>query len=93
MPSVQQLASTRPYTRDCTYNLFRNRQRPEILFAVPEDRPVPGFLDPGNWMFERPLCPSDNSPPGFEDRAANVGVRFNGFYLFQLTDTCRNLAA
>jgi hypothetical protein len=28
----------------CTYNLFRNRQRPQLVCAVPEDRPVPGFV-------------------------------------------------
>jgi hypothetical protein len=93
MSSIQHLASARASARDCTYNLFRNRQRPEILCAVPEDRPVPGFLDPGQWRFERALRPSDMSPAGFEERAARIGVRFNGYYLFQITDSRRELAA
>ena len=93
MPSIQHLASARSSARDCTYNLFRNRQRPAILCAVPEDRPVPGFLNPGQWRFERALRPSDMSPAGFEERAARIGVRFNGYYLFQLTDSRRELAA
>ena len=93
MMSVSLLASARPSARECTYNLFRNRQRPELLCAVPEDRPVPRFLGPGDWRFEGSLRPSDISPQGFEDRAARVGVRFNGFYLFQLTGSCTDLAA
>ncbi len=91
--SVQQLTAIIPYARDCTYNLFRNRQRPELLCAVPEDRPVPSFLEPDDWSFEWPLRPPDMRPPGFEDRAAHVGVRFNGFYLFQLTATHRQQTA
>jgi hypothetical protein len=93
MMSIPLLASARSPARDCTYNLFRNRQRPELLCAVPEDRPVPGFVVPGDWRFERALRPSDMGPPGFEDRAAQAGVRFNGFYLFQLTGSCTDLAA
>ena len=93
MPSIQHLASARAHARDCTYNLFGNRQRPDLLCAVPEDRPVPGFLVPGDWRFERALRPLDLNPPGFEERAAQAGVRFNGFYLFQLTDWRTELAA
>ena len=93
MRSIQQQAPARPQASDCAYNLFRNKQRPEILCAVPEDRPVPGFLDPGQWRFERALRPSDMSPAGFEERAARAGVRFNGYYLFQLTDSRSELAA
>jgi hypothetical protein len=85
MTPVRQVASARPDARDCTYNLFRNKRRPAILCAVPEDHPVPGFLDPEQWAFECVLRPWDARPPGFYDRAANAGVRFNGFYLFQVT--------
>ncbi|SCZ12565.1 hypothetical protein SAMN02927923_04351 [Microvirga guangxiensis] len=93
MPSAQQLAPARPYMRDCTYNLFRNKQRPELICAVPEDRPVPSFLGSRQWIFERHLQPLDTAVPGFEDHAANVGVRFNGFYLFHLTGLPREMAA
>jgi hypothetical protein len=48
----------------------------------PDDRPVPGFLD--SWMFYGVAMPAA-SPPGFNLRAARVGVRYNGFYLFQTT--------
>jgi hypothetical protein len=93
MMSIPLLASARSPARDCTYNLFRNRQRPELLCAVPEDRPVPGFLVPSEWRFERVLRPSDTNPSGFDNRASQVGVRFNGFYLFQITDSREEMAA
>nr|WP_246777103.1 hypothetical protein [Microvirga sp. VF16] len=93
MPSIQHLASAKANARDCTYNLFRNRPRPALFCAVPEDRPVPGFLDPCSWRFERALRPLDMNPWGFDDKAAQAGVRFNGFYLFQLTGSRRELAA
>jgi hypothetical protein len=31
------------------------------------------------------LSPPARLPPGFDEKAAEVGMRFNGFYLFQLT--------
>jgi hypothetical protein len=34
------LVCASPPARECTYNLFRNRQRPDILCAVPEHRPA-----------------------------------------------------
>ena len=79
--------------QDCTYNLFRNRQQPEILCAVPEDRPLPGFLRSEHWTYERPLRSRDVRPSGFHARAAYAGVRFNGFYLFQNTVTGRQASA
>lgn len=93
LTSIQHLAPARPYARDCTYNLFRNRQRPEILCAVPEDHPVPNFLGPEEWVFEQALRPSEAQLPGFTDRAAYAGVRFNGFYLFQVTVSHEKSAA
>jgi hypothetical protein len=79
--------------QDCAYNLFRNRQQPEILCAVPEDRPLPGFLRSEHWTYERPLRSRDVRPSGFHARAAYAGVRFNGFYLFQNTVTGRQASA
>ena len=85
MPSVHHLAPTTPETSDCAYNLFRNKQRPEILCAVPEDRPIPRFVVREQWTYAGSLQPQDPGPSGFHDRAASAGVRFNGFYLFQVT--------
>ena len=85
MQSVHHLAPTTPETSDCAYNLFRNKQRPEILCAVPEDRPIPRFVVREQWTYAGSLQPQDPGPLGFHDRAASAGVRFNGFYLFQVT--------
>jgi hypothetical protein len=87
------LVCASPSARECTYNLFRNRQRPELLCAVPEHRPVPNFLIREDWTFERPLRVAEPAPAGFEDRAATVGVRFNGFYLFQVIASPSRMAA
>jgi hypothetical protein len=54
---------------------------------------VPSFLAPKDWTYERPLHAADPPPAGFEDRAATVGVRFNGFYLFQVTASPSRIAA
>ena len=58
MKSVQHLAPSTPETSDCAYNLFRNKQRPEILCAVPEDRPIPRFVDPSSGHTRALLQPS-----------------------------------
>lgn len=78
-------ASARQEPRACAYNLFRNKEQAELFCAVPEDRPVPGFVVAEVWTFERILQPRDVAPPGFHDRGARAGVRYNGFYLFQAT--------
>jgi PAS domain-containing protein len=85
MQSVQHLASNTSGMSNSAYNLFRNKQRPELLCAVPEDRPIPRFVDREQWMYAGSLQPQDTRPPGFHDKAASAGVRFNGFYLFQVT--------
>ncbi len=84
MAPIQQKAQGQPERPDYAYNLFRNKDLPEIVCAVPEDRPVPEFIGPDHWIFEQPLRPSDTCPPGFQKAAAHAGVRFNGFYLFQV---------
>ena len=81
MTSVQQPGPSQPDAGDYAYNLFRNKQRPEIICAVPEARPVPHFIDAKRWTFEQPLRPLEARPPGFDNKA-DTGVRFNGFYLF-----------
>ncbi len=85
MKSGRPLASARPEAGECAYNLFRNQQRPEILCAVPENYPIPSFVSSEGWAYGGSLQSRDARPPGFCDRAATTGVRFNGFYLFQVT--------
>jgi hypothetical protein len=82
--TTHDLARTQPEASERGYNLFRNKQRPELFCAVPEDYPVPRFVIDEGWLFERPLRPTDTPPPGFHTKAASAGVRFNGFYVFQL---------
>ena len=78
-------ANDRHKLRDCSYGLFANVDRPELLCAVPLDRPVPGFIQQEQWVFKGTLHPSDPQPPGFRSHAAQSGTRLNGFYLFQVT--------
>ncbi len=82
---IHNAATADPTLREGTYNLFRNNERPSLFCAVPEDRSVPGFIDAVAWSFERVIRSQDVAPPGFHDRAARAGVRYNGFYLFQVT--------
>jgi hypothetical protein len=82
MTSVQQPESARQGADDCAYNLFRNKCLPDIVCAVPENHPVPHFIDSERWAFEQSLRSPEASPPGFDSQAARTGVRFNGFYLF-----------
>jgi hypothetical protein len=83
MTSIGQLAPTSPNVRDCTYNLFWNKRRPDLFCAVPDDHPIPPFLQADEWAFNGSLHPFDAAPVGFSEKAADAGVRFNGYYLFQ----------
>jgi PAS domain-containing protein len=83
--SAHQRARARSDASGCAYNLFRNKQRSEIFCAVPQDCPIPKFVACEQWMYAGSLQPEDARPSGFHDTAASVGVRFNGFYLFQVT--------
>ncbi len=85
MALIDEMAPARQAARGCAYNLFRNKERAELFCAVPEDRPVPSLIDARAWTFERILQPHDVVPPGFHERGAKAGVRYNGFYLFQAT--------
>jgi hypothetical protein len=85
MTMIHNRASADPAMREGTYHLFRNKQRPKLICAVPEDCPLPSFIGPEAWSFERVLRNQDVAPSGFHERAACAGVRYNGFYLFQVT--------
>jgi hypothetical protein len=68
-----------------TYNLFRRKQRAELVCAVPEDWPVPVFITGALWEFGGKLENADRDPFAFNYKAAEASVRMNGFYLFQIT--------
>jgi hypothetical protein len=64
------------------YNLFRSKSD-GLYCAVPEDRAVPGFLRADLWEFSG-TTDQIGAPVGFNTMAAVTGVRFNGFYLFEV---------
>jgi hypothetical protein len=66
-----------------TYNLFRSKSE-DVYCAVPEDCAVPGFLKGELWEFSGKTDQQIGEPVGFNRAAAVTGVRFNGFYLFQV---------
>lgn len=77
--------------RECTYYLFRNKQRPHLICAAAINRSLPGFLLSEEWLFEGSLGVSDAAPPGFREGPAATGIRLNGFYLFHCLSTERKL--
>ena len=64
-----------------TYNLFRSKCE-GLYCAVPEDHAVPRFLTDDLWEFSG-KADQIEAPSGFNRMAAEDGVRFNGFYLFE----------
>ena len=87
MKSGHSLASAKPEASDCAYNLFRNKQWPRIYCAVPEEYPIPCFIESEQWAYVETLRSGDPRPPEFGTRAATTGVQFNGFYLFYVPTT------
>ena len=73
MTSVQPPRPDQPDPADYAYNLFRNKQRPDIICAVPEDRPVPHFIDQERWTFEQPPSPLANSPARLRQQGGAYG--------------------
>lgn len=69
-----------------SYNLFCSKASEGIVCAVPEDYAVPGFVTEQGWAFGGKLDDPHGRPSGFDGRAAETAVRFNGFYLFQSVD-------
>ena len=66
------------------YNLFRRRDRAELICAVPEDTPVPAFIRGPPWELFGGVDDTGISSLTFNHDAAEASVRYNGFYLFQL---------
>ncbi len=66
-----------------TYNLFRSKCQTGVYCAVPEDCVVPGFLTGDRWEFSGKADRDEAIPVGFIGAAAEAGVRYNGFYLFE----------
>ena len=65
------------------FNLFRHKLTPDLLCAVPEDYPVPGFLNASTWSFAGAVGEAAYALAELNWNAAMAGVRLSGFYLFQ----------
>jgi hypothetical protein len=68
--------------RDRSYNVFQRRQEPDLLCAVPEDRPVPSFIQGEGWTFGGTLHAATPTSTGFKEHAARSGCDWLGFYVF-----------
>jgi hypothetical protein len=62
------------------FNVFRHRLARDLFCAVPEDRPVPTFIEARNWTFAGTTAPYPRG--GFDPDAGRTAARCNGFYLF-----------
>ena len=52
------------------YNLFRHRDKQDLVCAVPEDCAVPGFIAEATWNFDRKVTEPAAAPRGFDASAA-----------------------
>ena len=80
------------------YNLFRRDSGSELfcavpVCAVPEDWPVPKFLNAKGWTFAGKVDEPAAVPLGFNQNAARTGVRLNGYYLFAAFSAVRDTTA
>jgi hypothetical protein len=77
-----------PY--ELTYNLFRRRGKSDLHCAVPQDHPVPPFVEGFFWEFAGTLGEKGFAPAEFDRPAASIGIRLIGFYLFQMARSTDN---
>ena len=64
------------------YSVFRHRLATDLFCAVPEDRPVPTFIEAMSWTFGGR---TDALPEGaFDPEAAATAMRFIGFTCLSL---------
>src|SRR3954449_2705197 len=86
-PALASLGSARYWP---AFNLFRHKLKSDLVCAVPEDYPVPAFLEASTWAFAGKVSEPTTIPLGFKSKAVEAGVRFNGFYLFQASLIARD---
>jgi hypothetical protein len=67
---------------EVTYNLFRQGRDPAVVCAVPNDKPVPGFIRGPAWVFDTTIALDSDPADGFDPRLAQTATNANGFYLF-----------
>ena len=62
-PALASLGSVKYWP---AFNLFRHKLKPDLVCAVPEDYPVPGFIDGTTWAFAGKISEPTTIPLGFE---------------------------
>jgi hypothetical protein len=91
MISLRRQSAVNPASHDPSlesFNLFRRKEVPELLCAVPEDRIVPKFIAGESWEFRGKITSRSPHQPGFDGSAASAAARYNGFYLFHAWKPC-----
>jgi len=69
------------------YNLFHHKLMPDLFCAVPQDWPVPGFIEGSAWAFAGTVGERTPAPAGLDWETAAAGVRRSGFIMFQTHTT------
>src|SRR3954453_17526418 len=65
------------------YNLFRHKLRPDLFCAVPQDCPVPGFIEGSAWAFAGTVGERTLAQAGLDSETPAAGMRRSGFVMFQ----------
>src|SRR5215212_5163826 len=71
------------------YNLFRCKRSGDLFCAVPEDYPVPTFVDGHGWGFAGKVNELTAAPLGFELTAAPLGFELTAAPLGFERETAR----
>ena len=69
------------------YNLFRHKLMPDLFCAVPQDWPVPGFIEGSAWAFAGTISERTPAPAGLDWETAMASARRSGFCMFQSSPT------
>ena len=69
------------------YNLFRHKLMPDLFCAVPQDWPVPSFIEGSAWAFAGTISERTPAPAGLDWELAAASVRRSGFVMFQSSPT------
>ena len=66
-----------------SYNLFRRKLEPDLCCAIPQDKPIPAFVDGNAWEFAGTVTDTGpRMPAGFKRSAAPIAVSLTGYYVF-----------
>jgi hypothetical protein len=65
------------------YNLFRHKLMSDLFCAVPQDCPVPRFIEGSTWAFAGTVSVRTPAPAGLDWEIAAASVRRSGFCMFE----------